>query len=280
MYKISIKKLIKQFKWRISFTVALVVIESLLSVLFPLFIGLAINDLLEQKYDGIINLALLGLASLVFGSARRFYDTRIYSGIYCQIAPEMVDNELHKNSSTSKISARSSLLTEFIDFLEDSMPTAIGGIIALLGILIIIANLNLNVFWACLTLMLVIILVYLFTGKLNFTLNRKYNNQLEKQVLVIEKKEPALIARHFNSLMLWNIKLSDLETFNYLIIWLAAIALFLYAPITVIEAGVLKYGLVFSVLMYVLDYIENIIMLPLQIQQLIRLKEISVRLSA
>ncbi len=268
-----------QFKWRISFTLGLVMIEALLAVLFPLFIGLAINDLLEQSYAGIFHLALLGLASLVVGSARRFYDTRIYSGIYCQIAPEMVDNELSKNSSTSKISARSGLLTEFVNFLEESMPEAIGALVSLLGILVIIATLNTHVFWACLGLLAFIVVIYLVTGQLNFTLNKQYNNQLEKQVEVIARKEPALISEHFRRLMTWNIKLSDLETVNYLLIWLGAIALFLYTPITVIAAGILKYGLVFSVLMYVLEYIQNIITLPLHIQQLIRLKEISNRLS-
>ena len=37
--------------------------------------------------------------------------------------------------------------------------------------------------------------------------------------------------------MRWNIKLSDLETMNYFIIWTGVIAVFIYTPITVIGAG-------------------------------------------
>jgi len=77
--------------------------------------------------------------------------------------------------------------------------------------------------------------------------------------------------------MKWNIKLSDLETMNYFVIWAGVIAVFIYTPITVISAGVLSYGLVFSIIMYVFDYIGSIVSFPLFIQQAIRLKEISAR---
>ncbi len=279
MQFISLKNLIIRFKWRISFTFSLVVLESLLHILYPLLIGYAINDLLEKEYRGIIHLAVLGSLSLIIGTARRFYDTRIYSGIYCHIAPEMVESEYQKDSSVSKISARSSLLTEFVEFLENSMPQVIGAIISLVGIVTIIASLNLKVFFACISLLVLIFTIYALTGKLNFNLNAKYNAQLETQVEALGSKDIDIVKTYFNTLMKWNIKLSDLETVNYLIIWIGVIALFIFTPITIISSGVLKYGLVFSALMYVFEYIDIVISCPLYIQQLIRLKEITNRLA-
>jgi ABC-type multidrug transport system fused ATPase/permease subunit len=278
MHDISLKSLIIRFKWRVLFTFLLVVIESLLDILYPLLIGLAINDLLDSKFNGVVHLAGLGVLSLIFGSARRFYDTRIYSGIYCQVAPEMVATEKEKGSSISKISARSNLLTEFVEFLENSMPEIIGGIVSLVGILAIISTLNLNVFFACIGLLVVMFVVYGLSGKMNYRLNANYNTQLEKQVEAIESNKSDIIKNHYSSLMKWNIKLSDLETINYFIIWISVIALFIYTPITVVEGGVLKYGLVFSIFMYVFDYTDKTVTFPLYVQQLIRLKEISNRL--
>ena len=278
MQKISLRNLIIRFKWRISFTFTLVVLDALLNILYPLLIGLAINDLLEGKYIGIMRLVGLGVLSLVVGSARRFYDTRVYSGIYCQISPEMVEKEYKKESSVSVISARSSLLTEFVKFLENSMPEVIGAVVSLIGIISILATLNLKVFLACIALLLLILAVYTISGKLNYRLNAKYNNQLERQVEALESRDIGFIKDYFRSLMKWNIKLSDLETVNFLVIWIGIIALFIYTPITVIESGILKYGLVFSVLMYVFEYIDKAVTFPLYIQQLIRLTEISKRL--
>lgn len=279
MNKISLKNLLIRFKWRISLTFALVVIESILGTLFPLVLGIAINGLLEKSYSGLIYLAGLSVSSLIVGSVRRFYDTRIYSNIYCQIAPEMVEREQKKGSSVSKIAARSSLLTEFVEFLENSMPEAIGAIVSLVGIIVIIATLNLNVLFACLGVLLLIFLIYAVSGKLNYKLNANYNNQLEKQVDTLESQNIGFIKGYYKSLMKWNIKLSNLETVNYLITWVGVIALFIYAPITVIESGVLKYGLIFSLLIYIFEYVDTVITFPIYIQQLIRLKEISKRLA-
>jgi len=276
---ISIKSLMVRFKWRILLTFSLVVIEAITNILFPLLIGVAINGLLEESFTGIVYLGTAGMVALIVGSARRFYDTRVYSGIYCQITPEMIAKEQDKETSISTISARASLLTEFVEFLENSMPEILSAIISLVGILVIIAALNINVFFACLALLMLIFLIYAITGKFNYSLNANYNNELEKQVDVITENDQFKIKNYYKELMKWNIKLSDLETLNYFVIWLGVIVLMLYTPITVIDSGVLSYGLVFSILMYVFDYIGNLVTFPIYVQQAIRLKEISARLA-
>jgi len=261
-----------------SLTLFLVVAESALDLLFPLFIGYAINSLLDQSYVGVAALALLGLLALLIGSGRRFYDTRAYAGIYITLSSEMVEREHGRDSSISTISARASLLTEFVEFLENSMPAIITSIIGLVGILAIIFTLNLPVFWASVALFLLMAVVYLLSGKRNFRLNRGYNDELENQVSALSTQDMDIIGNHFNAVMRWNIKLSDLETLNYFVIWIGIIGLLVYAPIAVVGGGVTNYGLVFSILMYVFQYIESVVSLPFFIQQIIRLQEISGRL--
>jgi hypothetical protein len=79
--------------------------------------------------------------------------------------------------------------------------------------------------------------------------------------------------------MQWNIKLADLGTFNYLIVMLGTTALLVYTPVAVIKGGVAYYGLVFSAVLYVFEFIAALIELPDNIEQVIRLREISSRLS-
>jgi ABC-type multidrug transport system fused ATPase/permease subunit len=275
----SLTNLIFRFKGRVSLTFLLVMLESLLDVFYPLFIGLAIDGLLQGKYDGVIQLGALGMLSLLVGASRRAYDTRVYAGIYRQVVPEMVEKEQERGSSVSKISARSSLLTEFVEFLENSMPEIIRGIVSLVGILVMIAALNQQVFFACLGILLLIMVVYGISGKTNYRLNASYNNQLEHQVQALESKDIRLVQQHYTRLMQWNIKLSDLENLNYVAIWIGVIALLVYTPITVVEGGTTSYGQVSSIFMYVFNYIEASVTFPLYIQQLIRLKEISRRLA-
>lgn len=275
----TFKEIFFRFKWKISLTIFLVIIESILGIFYPLLIGVAINDLLDKSHQGLYWLALLGASSLIIGSLRRLYDTRAYASIYLKTVTEMVSTEHKKKRSISSISARSNLMTEFIEFLENSMPALVESVIAIVGISIVIATLNLNVFFACIALLLLVALTYLFTGRKNYALNKGYNDELEKQVSTITSRSKLAGHKHFRSLMSWNIALSDLETINYFIIWCGVIALFIFTPLTVISDGALTYGLVFSILMYVFDYIEKLVLMPLHVQQAIRLHEISQRLA-
>ncbi len=275
---VSLKGLLTRFRWRIAFTLALVLLETALSLLFPLFIGFSINGLLQQSTTELIYLGVLGVLALIIGSGRRFYDTRAYAGIYTTISTEMVEREQQKNKPLSAIAARVTLLTEFVEFLENSFPMIVESLIGVVGVLLIILSLNTSVFFACLALLAVMIAVYLLSGKWNFRFNKRYNDELEKQVEVLSSQQLGMIERHFRAVMKWNIHLSDLETVNYAVIWTGIIAVLVYSPIAVIESGVINYGLVFSTLMYVFQYVESIVMLPLFIQQIIRLQEISTRL--
>lgn len=254
-------------------------IEAILGIFYPLLIGIAINDLLKAEYQGLYWLTALGISSLLVGTFRRFYDTRVYSSIYRKTATNMVAAEHSKSRPVSTISARSNLMTEFVEFLENTLPDLLQSIIAITGVLIIVATLNAKVFFACIVLLALILIVYSLTARKNFKLNKGYNDEFEQQVKAIESNNIATSKQHFNALMRWNIALSDLETCNYFIIWSGVIALFIYTPLTIIGDGMLTYGLIFSILMYVFDYIENLATMPLHIQQAIRLKEISQRLS-
>ena len=276
--QVSIRNLLSRFKGKISLTLFLVLLESGLGLLFPLFIGFAINDLLVDRFDGVIALAGLGVLTLLVGSGRRFYDTRAYAGIYVTISDEMVAREQQKKTSLSKISGRASLLTEFIEFLENSMPMIVSSVIGVLGILVIIAGLNRSVFWACVGLFVLMVFIYWLSGKRNFLYNEAYNNEVEHRVDALATEKLGVIHKHFQSVMHWNVKLSDLETLNYAGLWLGIIAVLVFAPIAVVDSGIANYGLVFSILMYVFQYVESLATLPLFIQQVIRLQEISTRL--
>lgn len=279
MTTISLGSLFFRFRWRISLTLTLVVVESLLEVLYPLLIGYAINDLLVGRYDGLIHLALLGLTSVLIGSARRYYDTRIYSGVYRQVAVEMVEREQAASISLSRMTAHANLLTELVDFLEDTMPELIGALVVVVGILAVTAELSLPVLLGCIALFLVVFLVYAITAGRNYRLNAGYNNQFEEMVDAIASKSRDRLTDHFRRLVQWNVRISDIETLNYAVFWIGAVALLLFTPYSAVSAGVLEYGLVFSLLLYVFEFTEWLSDLPLHMQQVIRLQEISKRLT-
>ncbi|RMH48614.1 MAG: hypothetical protein D6694_00310, partial [Gammaproteobacteria bacterium] len=138
---ISIRTILTRFKKKIALTLLLVLVEIIIQLLFPLFIGVAINDLLVQRYQGVLWLGGMGLLALLIGSGRRFYDTRTYAEIYMITAEEVVAKEKTNGGDISTLAARVSLLREFIEFLENSMPAVLTSLIGVVGTLVIIAAL-------------------------------------------------------------------------------------------------------------------------------------------
>ena len=275
----TLRSLLKRFRGKVALTLLLVVLEAAANLLFPLFMGFAINGLLEGTLGGLIGLAILGVASLIIGSGRRLYDSRAYASIYTTIVGELVEKEQKNRSSISKISARSNLFTELVEFLENSFPEIVNSLISVIGTLLIILSLNGNIFVACLIASFFVMIVYGLSGRRNFRLNKGYNDELERRVDVLTTAEKPRIDQHFKDLMGWNIKLSNFETFNFSLIWIAMIALLVYSIYAAVSSGLTAYGTIFSLVVYVFEYISSVVGLPLYFQQLIRLNEISTRLS-
>ncbi len=275
---VSVGSLVSRFKFRIIATLVLVALEGGAVLLFPLFIGLAINGLLGGSVAGVFELALVAIAAVAIGSIRRFVDTRAYAGAYEATASELVARERDRGTPVSTISARVGLVGEFVEFLEESLPGIAMGAVSLVGTLVILASISPRVSWACVALACVMVLQYGATASLNYRLNAGYNDELEKQVAIISNPGTRRPSAHFNRLMRWRIRLSDLETLNYAVLFLCVVLLLVFAPVELVDGPTAEYGLVLAALMYVLQYVEDLAAFPLYVQSLIRLHEISARL--
>lgn len=245
--RFSLKEIFRQFPLKIIFTLTMSIAESVSILLLPLTIGMALNSLAEGNYYGLTGLGIIGCAILIFGSGRRFADTRIYASIYEDVASQLIEKETAKGSSVSLINGRVNLLSELVTFFEEDFPGILENTIGLSGTLLILWFADYRIFLLCIAIMIIAVIVYGVSAGKNIHYNREYNNCCETQVDALAGGK-SMAGAHFRKLMKWNIKLSDLETLNFSI-------------------------------MYVLGFMEVSIILPLYGQQLFRLKEISDRLN-
>lgn len=266
----------KRYRWRISFTMLLVLLEAIGMLLLPLVIGFAIDGLLAGSYVGVWQLSAVGVGILVSGSLRRLYDTRLYSGIYVDISTETTEKD--SLSDTSKLNARVLMLKELVEFFENSFPELMVSVIGLVGTVVILYTLDFEIFLGCLAVLLLIIVVFALTSNYTTKLNHHFNNTLEGQVTAIENRKATSIRGFMTGLMRWNIKLSDLETLIFGIIWLGMVGLIVFSVVEAVGDGSLKVGAVMAIVMYVFQFAEGTGMLPLYYQQFLRLQEISNRL--
>ncbi|MCE2513474.1 MAG: hypothetical protein J4F37_00405 [Acidobacteria bacterium] len=269
--------LLKRFAGRFALTFTLVVLEAVAWTLFPLAIGRAIDAVLRDSLRGLYELGGLGVAAMAIATARRVVDSRAYARIYARLGEDLVRRD--PGGGTSELTARLGMLREIVEFFENSLPNLINVTVGFGGTILILSALNPTIAIGCLGVGGTTAAIYALTGRLTTRYNRGLNDEHERQVDAVGSGDPVRVGRHLRDLMRWNIRLSDLEAANFGVVWLLMMGLLVYSVGAAAEATT-EYGSVFAVVMYVFQFGDSVILLPLYYQQWLRLREISGRIAA
>lgn len=273
----DIKSIFKNNKFRISFTILLLLVESVIGILLPLFIGFAVDGAIQSDFNAVYQLGGLSLALILIGGFRRLYDSRFYAKLYIQMSNRLINNKGNPMEVSVK-TARLNMLTEITEFMENQIPELLQHSIGLVGVAFIILSLNLNIFLCAASAGILVMIVYWLSSKKTIQHNRNLNNEMEAQVQIVTNNYQQALQQHIRKLTQLNIKLSDLETINFSLSWLLMSVFLLLSIVIAVAGGVVQYGALFALIMYVYQYIESVVSLPLYYQQWLRLKEIYGRL--
>ncbi|MEO1244838.1 MAG: ABC transporter six-transmembrane domain-containing protein [Pseudomonadota bacterium] len=264
------------YRLKIAGTLSLLAVERMLGVAVPFVLGVAINDLIAGSFRGVWWLIGLESVALLIGTARRLYDSRVYAGIYTDVA----DNTAQRTDlSVSRRAARLGLARELVDFFEWELPELLAALVGILGALAMLLYLLPTVGGLSIVVGVLVGVVFAISRNRMFNLNKLLNNELERQVTMLESGRVFSRWRHLSRLARWRIHLSDLEAANFAIAELFLSALIIGAVVLTVRTG-LSVGEVFAVLTYLIGLAENLIVLPWTYQQSIRAHEIGGRIAS
>jgi ABC-type multidrug transport system fused ATPase/permease subunit len=263
------------YRLKITGTMSLLAVERMLGVAVPFVLGVAINDLIDGNLRGIWWLVALELSALIIETVRRLYDTRVYAGIYTDVA----DNTAQRlDISVSRRAARLGLARELVDFFEWEMPELFAALIGICGAIAMLLYLLPTIGGLSVVAAFLVGSVFLFSRRRMFSLNKLLNNELERQVTMLESERAFSRRRHLSRLARWRINLSDLEATNFAVADLLLVSLIVGSVVVTVRAG-LSVGEIFAVLTYLIGVTQNLIILPWTYQQLIRAREIGGRIA-
>ena len=271
-----IRSIITKHQLRFYGTLLLIVAEALCSLFFPLFIGKAIDSAIAESMNGVVELGVIGLLVLLIGVGRRVVDSRFYARIYEEISPPLI-HRVGSNSPSIK-SARLGMVGELVEFMENDFPELVHTVIAMAGVIVLIATLNLSIFYGSVVVTVLVYIIYWLSSSQTTQLNKASNDELENQVKVLSNNDTQSLQTHLHHLMKWNIKLSDLEARNFSISWVLMLGFLIASILLAAHSGSVQYGTLFALMMYVFQYMESVINLPFFYQNWLRLKEIIHRL--
>ena len=274
-----LKKLMLKHRYQLVLTYLLFALEMTGSLLRPFFLGMAINDLLKNSYDGLIYLSIVHLVYLRAGTIRHMLDTRTYSGIYTSLVTRFLSRRIHA-SEVSKLSAHSTLAKEFIDFLEFDLVYVFEAAFNILGSILLLFFYDPAVVLLCLSILLPVVAISYFYGKKMKRLNSLKNDELENQVNIISSANKPAMVRHYENLRSWQIRISDQEAWSFglmEILVLVVIGAALLITHQAMGSAILAGNLV-GIYNYILKFVSGLDTIPYTVQRLTSLSDITKRI--
>lgn len=273
------RTVLREFRWQLILTYALFGLEMLGSLARPFFLGLAVDDLMAKRFDGLLLLIGVHLAWMAVATFRHLYDTRTFTAVYTTFIVRLFDRtDVH--SDVSQRSAYSTLSQEIVDFLQFDLIFVIEAVYNVLGSLIILMYYDRTVVMICLAALVPIAAFSMVYGKRTARLNVHKHDEMETQVDVIAARDPRAMRGHYGRLRHWQIKLSNQEAWNFgvneFIVLLVLAGSLLAASLTPDEA--MKAGALIALYNYVLRFTTGLDTIPYTIQRLAALRDILQRL--
>jgi len=267
-----------RYRGRIVVTYIVTLTENLFELCYPSLTGLAVNGLLKHDFAGLGLLLGVWLAHTATGVFRQSYDTRVFSAIYTDLATRTVSEQEGQGVSTSQIVARSSLSREFVNFFERDVPATVNSLFGLLGALVLLFFYDAWSAGFCLMLLIPLAILNRRYSKRTLTLNRRLNNQLEREVTMLTRRMPSRVFGHYRLLAKWRIALSDAEALNWGIMELFSIVLSAAVIIRTASLPHIEPGTIYAMLAYLWNFVASLNHIPVLVQQLSRLKDIAQRM--
>ena len=269
-----IESILREYRYKLLLTYSLYALEMLGLLLRPWLLGEAVNGLLQQSYNGLLNLALVHAAWLLIGTWRHRYDSRTYSEIYTALVVKMVKR--NPNRKLSRLSAHSTLSRDVVDFLEFDLNYIIEAAYNILGALILLFFYDTRVVLLCMAMLLPVTIISYFYGKRLRRFTALRNEELEQQVDALSSRNILRIQTHYNQLRKWQVKISDQEAWNFGVMEFIVLILIIAALLISVHQGsaFLQPGDYIGIYTYILKFVTGLDTIPYVLQRMTHLKDI------
>lgn len=274
-----LQRLARRYPLRIAAAVSVALVENALLVLYPLAAGFAIDSVVHGDIANAIAYVGVVFAFWGLGAVRRAMDTRIYAGIFAEVAPEVVHAQRCTGEEVGTIAARAQFARAAVDFLEEEIPAILTALVSVLGSTLMLALVAPATGIATLLALVGFTPFIVWYARRTQILNAGMNDRLEREVAVIARGRRLGLRRHYTQLARWRVRLSDAEAKAYLSIGVVAAALFGFALWRLSIGKETSPGQVYTVLAYLWTFAESLDTLPYLLQQLGRMRDIGGRIA-
>lgn len=275
---LTVRGLVRRSGLQVLGTWLMVVVEVGLIALIPLFLGRAIDKLLDDAHHAaLLELGVLFFVLIVVAVLRRIYDTRIYGTMRVKLGVELAERS--RGKPLSQTNARVSMSREIVDFLEDHTPRLITNVIGVLLSVLILFSFDLWLGVFSVAAVVTMLVTYLLFHRYFYRLNTTLNGALEGQVDALKTRQTQAIAALLARVRGSEVRLSDASAALYGLVFIGMFALILANLWIASNLPAITVGAIFAILSYSWEVVESSTELPDTLQQWTRLTEIQGRIN-
>ena len=275
--RLSMGTLLRVFRFKVVVTWTLTILETAMLALFPLLIGRSIDGLLNDDYTTFHQLIGAMAALMVVATWRRVYDTRAYGSMRVALGGAQAGRA--GEEAVSVVNARLLMGRELVDFLERDAPLSITGAIQVFVAIAVLLSFHGTLAFAAGAAAAAMLGIYGLSARRFFRLNADLNEQSEAQVSALESRDPRRITAHLVGLRRHEVRLSDTESVVYALIFTVLLAMLGFNLWFAATRTGSTPGEIFSIVTYSYEFIQMSVILPMALQNLTRLAEITERIN-
>ena len=274
---LTVLALLRAFRWRIPLTWLLILCETALTALVPLFIGFAIDGLLASDTQALFQLIVVLTVLIVVSVIRRAYDTRVFGTVRVEMGKAQAARAA--NLPISTLNARLGMGRELADFLEADLPLAMTSFVQLIISLIVLYIFDPMLALAGASSVAIMLVIYSLSHARFYRLNGQLNQQTEQQVGILETRKPQRLMTHLTRLRGIEVRISDTESIIYGGIFVVLLGLVVFNLWYATANLSITSGTIFSIVTYSWELVDAALAFPMALQGWSRLSEIMQRIN-
>jgi hypothetical protein len=274
---LTVLALLRAFRWRIPLTWLLILCETALTALVPLFIGFAIDGLLASDTEALFQLIAVLTVLIVVSVIRRAYDTRVFGTVRVEMGKAQAARAA--NLPISTLNARLGMGRELADFLEADLPLAMTSFVQLIISLIVLYIFDPMLALAGASSVAIMLVIYSLSHARFYRLNGQLNQQTEQQVGILETRKPQRLMTHLTRLRGIEVRISDTESIIYGGIFVVLLGFVVFNLWYATANLSITSGTIFSIVTYSWELVDAALAFPMALQGWSRLSEIMQRIN-
>jgi hypothetical protein len=274
---LTVLALLRAFRWRIPLTWLLILCETALTALVPLFIGFAIDGLLASDTEALFQLIAVLTLLILVSVIRRAYDTRVFGTVRVEMGKAQAARAA--NLPISTLNARLGMGRELADFLEADLPLAMTSFVQLIISLIVLYIFDPMLALAGASSVAIMLVIYSLSHARFYRLNGQLNQQTEQQVGILETRKPQRLMTHLTRLRGIEVRISDTESIIYGGIFVVLLGFVVFNLWYATANLSITSGTIFSIVTYSWELVDAALAFPMALQGWSRLSEIMQRIN-